>query len=352
MIKIKKANLSNNLQLLFLIAAIILFYFLLKPLLNIFLASIILTYVFYPIYIRIKKSLKYENLSILITIVLIVIIFLMPFVFVASQIPKQTASIYNYVKENIIVKDFFDFSCKNVDSVKCNIVNFISGYEYFNFDEVIDVVFKKLTEIATYVVIKIPNIVIGIVLALFISFFLFKDGKKLVNNIAGMIPLNKKYSSKLIKRFGDITHSVVFAHIIVAIAQGVIGTIGFYIFGVPSAIFWGIAMAIFSLLPVLGPPLVWLPAAIFLFINGIVTNSYWTMGMGIGLFLYGAFIISTVDNLLRIKLIGDRSDVHPLTVLIGIIGGINLFGFIGIFVGPIILSLLITYFRDFSGKYS
>jgi len=73
--------------------------------------------------------------------------------------------------------------------------------------------------------------------------------------------------------------------------------------------------------------------------------------LGIGLFLYGIFIISTSDNILRIKLVGSSADVHPLTVLIGIIGGINLFGLIGIFIGPIALSLLITYFRDFRGEY-
>ncbi|MCH8328943.1 MAG: AI-2E family transporter, partial [Nanoarchaeota archaeon] len=100
----KDRNISINLQLLFFIAAIVLFYLLLKPLLIIFLASIILTYIFYPVYKRIKKSLKYESISILITLVVIVLIFLIPFVFVASQIPKQTSNIYNYAKENVVGK--------------------------------------------------------------------------------------------------------------------------------------------------------------------------------------------------------------------------------------------------------
>jgi len=152
---------------------------------------------------------------------------------------------------------------------------------------------------------------------LFISFFLFKDGKKLMNSVVGMIPLNKQYSNKLIEKFGRVTYSVVYAHIIVAIAQGALGTIGFYIFGIESAIFWGVIMAIFALLPLIGPAIIWIPASLFLLINGIINNSYFGMGMGIGLFLYGIFIISISDNLLRVKLIGGRSDVHPLTVLIG-----------------------------------
>jgi len=80
-------------------------------------------------------------------------------------------------------------------------------------------------------------------------------------------------------------------------------------------------------------------------------NSYLIIGKGVGLFLFGLFIISTIDNILRVKLVGDSGEVHPLTVLIGLIGGVNLFGLTGIFIGPIILSLLVTYFRDFSKMY-
>ena len=111
---IKSPNLSTHVQLLFFVLGLVLFYLLLKPLLTIFLASIILAYVFYPLYIRIKKPLKNESLSVLITLFLIVIIFLMPFIFVASQIPKQVAGIYTYSKENIMDKNFLDLNF-NID---------------------------------------------------------------------------------------------------------------------------------------------------------------------------------------------------------------------------------------------
>jgi predicted PurR-regulated permease PerM len=313
--------------------------------------SIILTYTFYPIYKKIKNTLKRESISVLITLILIVVIFLMPFVFISSQIPRQASNIYNYAQENVVGRGFFDTSCENVNSVKCNAINFASGSGHVNFDEIVNSTFKKITQFATYMVVRIPNIIVGVILALFISFFLFKDGKKIMDSLTKMLPLNKEYSNKLIDQFGKITHSVVYAHIIVAIVQGTLGTIGFYIFGVESAIFWGVVMTIFALLPLIGPAIIWLPASVFLLIDGIIFNSYWDIGMSIGLFLYGVFIISLSDNILRLKLVGAKGDVHPLTVLVGIIGGINLFGLIGIFVGPIALSLLITFFRDFSGNY-
>lgn len=345
-----KAN-KLNMQILFFILALLLFYFLLKPLLNIFLASIILTYVFYPLFKWVRERLKYESISILATLAIIIILFLMPFAFVASQVPKQVSNIYNYAKENIIGKGIISFDCEENKATRCKIINFVTGSGLFNFDEITNSLFKKISQIATYIVVRVPNTIAAVVISFFISFFLFKDGKNLLRNVVDVLPMSKKKSNNLIERFGKVTYSVVYAHIIVAIMQGVLGAIGFYIFGIPSAIFWGVIMSIFALIPMVGPALIWLPTSLFLILNGIITNSYWGIGMGIGLMLYGVLIISIADNIIRIKIIGSSHEVHPLTVLIGIIGGINLFGLTGIFIGPIILSLLLTFFKDYSGKF-
>jgi len=347
---IKDTNL-NSIQVLFFVLAVILFYLLLKPLLTAFLTSIILTYLFYPVYKRIKKLLKSQSLSIFVTLIFIVIIFLLPFVYVASQIPGQASNMYGYVQENIIGNGFFDLDCKGSDSMICNTFNVAGNLKFLDIDSTINTVFKKITSFAGSAVASIPNIILSIAFALFISFFLFKDGKKLVNSFISIVPLDNKTSNKLAEQFATVTKSVVFAHLIVAIVQGAIGTLGFFLFGIPSPLFWGVVMAIFALLPVIGPAIIWLPASIFLIINGIVLNSYFIIGKGIGLIVFGVLIISTIDNILRVKLIGDTGEVHPLTVFIGLIGGVNLFGLTGIFIGPILLSLLVTYIKDFSNIY-
>jgi len=322
---------------------------LLKPLLTVFLASIILTYLFYPLYKKIKKTLRFDGLSILITLLLIIIIILLPFAFIASQIPGQVSGIYDYSKENIIGKGLFD--CENADSSACKIINSVGNLEFLEIDTVINNVFNGIAQFAANVVKSIPGFVISIAFALFISFFLFKDGKKLVGRFVDIIPLNRKSSNKMVEQFGRVTHSVVFAHLIVALVQGILGAIAFFAFGIPSPIFWGVVMAIFALLPVIGPAIIWVPASLFLILNGVFTNSYFILGKGIGLVLFGIFVISTIDNILRVKLVGDKGEVHPLTVFIGLIGGVNLFGLMGIFIGPILLSLLVTYLKDFSKRY-
>lgn len=352
MTKIKSAKMPTNVQLLLFILALLLFYFLLNPILNIFLTSVVLTYVFYPVYSWIKKRINYNSLSILATLAIIILLFLMPFVFVASQIPNQVVTIYSYAKDNFAGKNIFDGRCKNAETLSCKTLNFLTGSGFFKFEEIVNTLFKKISEAATYIVVKIPNSIAAAAISLFISFFLFKDGKGLFSKIISMLPVSKNHADNLVKKFGSVTYSVVYAHIIAAIAQGILGMIGFYIFGVPSAIFWGVVMSIFALIPMIGPAIIWIPAALLQIISGIATNSYWSIGMGIGILLYGLFVISTADNLLRVKIIGSSSDVHPLTVVIGIIGGINLFGLSGIFIGPIILSLLLTYFEDFAKSYS
>jgi predicted PurR-regulated permease PerM len=346
---IKNQNLSINIQVIFFVLAIMLFYLILKPVLTVFLMSIILTYVFYPVYRRVRKHLKYESLSIFITLILIILLFLLPFVFVAVQIPGQVANIYGYASELIVDKGFF--LCNGYDSRLCIAVKNILDFELLDFDEIVRTIFSKMANFAAGIVASIPSIIIGIAFSLFISYFLFKDGIKLLNNVKGMIPLNRKSSDNLVGQFGRVTHSVVFAHLIVALAQGALGTIGFFLFGVPSPLFWGVIMTIFALLPIIGPAIIWVPASLLLFINGIVLSSFPEMGKGIGLFVYGVLIISTIDNILRVKIVGTE-DVHPLAVLAGIIGGINLFGLTGIFIGPIVLSLLLSYLKDFSKRYT
>ena len=348
----KEGTMFSNVKILLLVLALILFYFLLKPVIIIFLTSIVITYIFYPVYAWIKRRISYESLSILATLAVIIIIFLMPLVFIASQIPAQISTAYNYAKANFIESNTFDEKCETGDNLMCKAFNLLTGSGFFEFEDILAAFFKKASEIAAYIVVKIPNSIAAVAVSLLISFFLFRDGKKLLEKLVKMIPMSKGHSKNLIEKFQNVTYSVVYAHIIVALAQGALGIIGFYIFGIPSPIFWGVLMSIFALLPMIGPVLIWLPASLLKIINGLIMGSYWDLAMGAGLLAYGFFVISTIDNLLRIKIIGDRGDVHPVTVIIGIIGGISLFGLPGIFVGPILLSLLITYFEDFTKSYS
>ena len=156
---------------------------------------------------------------------------------------------------------------------------------------------------------------------------------------------------KLITQFGNITYTVIYAQLFVALVQGIVGAIGFYLFGVPFPILLGLLLAFSALIPAIGTAIIWFPSSIFLILSGYFSNNYLILGKGIGLFLYGLFIISTIDNILLAKIVHTKAKISPIITIIGVIGGASLFGIMGIFIGPILLPLLITYFQAFRERF-
>jgi predicted PurR-regulated permease PerM len=200
-------------------------------------------------------------------------------------------------------------------------------------------------------VLKLPSMLINIALSFFITFFLLKDWEKLRQNLYEFAAFKTADTDKILHRINSTTHSIIFAAVTVAIIQGILGMIGFYFVKLPSPILLGAVTGFFALIPFVGTAIVWVPAALYLIGKGLIFDSNMLLYQGIGLFLYGALIISTLDNFLRPKLVGDAAKIHPIVVIAGVIGGTQLMGFIGIFVGPVILSLLITFASMALEKY-
>ena len=160
-----------------------------------------------------------------------------------------------------------------------------------------------------------------------------------------VLPIKPAHQEILVKSFKDVTYAVIYGHVIIALIQGTLGTIGFVILGVPSPIFLGSIMTITALIPYLGTAIIWLPTAIFMITSGLIQHSNSMVIRGIILLSFGALVISTIDNILRPKIIGSKADVHPLLVLFGVLGGLSMFGFIGIIIGPVILAACIVMIK-------
>jgi predicted PurR-regulated permease PerM len=142
-------------------------------------------------------------------------------------------------------------------------------------------------------------------------------------------------------RTRDVITAVLYGQLLIAVLQGLVGGLGFLIFGIENPVFWGFTMGVLSFIPLLGPPAVWLPAAIYLIYAGNLVS-------GIGLIIYGVVIVMNIDNFLKPKLIGGKSGMHPIVVLVGILGGITLFGFAGFIIGPIILALALLIIKFYN----
>ncbi len=290
--------------------------------------AVLLAYVFYPIYLAMRRKFKNKKLSSLLTTLLVVFIIIIPIIFAANALISESVEFFH--------------STKNIDL--SNLENKLSGYfgEDVQIGKFVSDNLNKLSlgiarETSEFVV-SLPKRILSLFVMLFLMYFLFMEGKSLVDKIKGHIPLRKKQKEELANRFSNVIYASIYGMIVTAFVQGAIGALGFWIFGVKSPILWGLVTVIVAILPFVGAALVWLPAAIFKLAAGETFN-------GLGLLFYGALIISTIDNLIRPNIIGSRAKIHPAVVLLGVLGGIEIFGFLGIIIGPLILSIL-TIFLD------
>jgi len=143
-------------------------------------------------------------------------------------------------------------------------------------------------------------------------------------------------------RLKEITYATIYGAIIVAIVQGFFAGIGYYLVGINSFAVLTLVTMIAAIIPLLGAALIWFPVVIHLVVNGILLSDSSLIFKGVGLLIYGIIIVSTIDNFIRPKIIGDRAKANPVLILLGVFGGLQLFGFFGIFVGPVILVILVT----------
>ena len=170
---------------------------------------------------------------------------------------------------------------------------------------------------------------------LFVLFFFFRDGDALAERVVRIIPYDSRRKDKLERHLESVTRAVVFGTIVTALVQGTLLGLGFWITGIPSPVVFGALTAVASFVPLVGTALVWIPAAIYLWTQGVLWKTLF-------LVIWSLVIVGTADNLLRPLLVSGKSQVGTLTVFFGGLGGLAAFGFVGLFLGPVILALVLA----------
>ena len=177
---------------------------------------------------------------------------------------------------------------------------------------------------------------------LYVLFFLFRDGRAIARNIRAAMPFGADYNQALLDKFTAVVRATVKGNIVIAVIQGTIGGVAFWLLGIKGALLWGVLMTFLSLLPAVGSALVWVPTAGYLLLAG----SPWK---ALVLVVVGVLVIGLVDNLLRPQLVGKDTRLPDYVVLVSTIGGLSLFGINGFIIGPLIAALFLVVwelFRD------
>jgi predicted PurR-regulated permease PerM len=201
---------------------------------------------------------------------------------------------------------------------------------------------------AVMVIQKTYQNVVGSIIWIFVMFFslyyFLIEGRKVVDKIMYLSPLRDKYEEELSHKFTSMTRATLKGTIIIGVIQGSLGGIMFWIAGVPSFVIWGVIMVILSIIPAIGSGLVWAPAGIIL----LFTGNIWE---GIFVLLFGGIFISLVDNILRPKLVGNDTEMHPLLVFFATLGGLISFGIIGFIIGPVIMALFLALWEIYGKEF-
>jgi len=185
------------------------------------------------------------------------------------------------------------------------------------------------------------SVSINFLLTTFTLFFLLRDGAAMVRGLQALLPLERKHTEALFARILSAVSAVVRGTILTALAQGALGGLGYWIFGVPFPVLLGLATAFFSLLPLGGSALVWLPAAMYLLLKGS-----WIRG--VLLLAWSAVIVSTADNLLKPALVSGGTNLPTLFLFFGMLGGLEVFGILGFILGPVCLVMLAAFLEMYA----
>jgi len=210
--------------------------------------------------------------------------------------------------------------------------------------DVVTLIFSKLVIYLSDFVSKIPGILLSFFVFIMSFFYFIKDGKKIWTWFKKILPLKSAEKKQVVTEIENYVHAFVNVWLLIAVLQGIIAAIGFYLFGLNYWVIAGFAAAILSVIPILGPYLIYIPTGLFMVASGDIAT-------GVGLMTYGLALGGILDYVIRPYYTGKWAAIHPLVVLVGIFGGLILLGAAGIILGPLLLIILIALFKGTGLKF-
>ncbi|MBW2992721.1 AI-2E family transporter [Candidatus Woesearchaeota archaeon] len=342
----KAVNMQNVMLVLMFVFTLVLAALILRPLVSTILTALIVGYIFYPVYRFLNLKIKNKTLAAIIVSVIIVLLITIPAFFIVNTLANEAYVMYTRTKQIISTGSMGTGICEGEDNLICNAAAkfneiFADTKMRYHLEQGLARFTNSFITWAAGLALSIPIRILQGIVVLFILFYFFKDHKRVTDKLKLIVPLKSKYRKDIIKQVDNVTYAIVFGYIVVALLEGLVGVIGFRLF-MPNSpyLFWGVVIAFLALIPLLGASVVWWPAIIIQLIN-----AHFFLALG----LAGCMIITFyIDTAVRARLVGDRADVHPVYVLLGVIGGVILLGVPGVVVGPLILALLNTFLKIFT----
>lgn len=292
--------------------------------------ALVLSVVFYPLYEFIKKVFRFQFISAGITVLLVVFLVLVPLSFLGLKIFEQATDLYIELSANegsVLINFLKDRFSSLIFKLNLPQIYTLDLNSYVK--EVLTWLISNLGPLFS----GLAQVALTLFLSLFSMFYLLKDGHKFKDYIVNLMPLQDRYAEKVIDRMHHAVSSVMIGTMAVAAIQGLIAGLGFHFFGVPNATLWGTLAGVTALIPTFGTSLVMVPAIIYLFFTAPISSV-------IGLAIWAALAVGLIDNMMAPQVMRYGIKIHPLLILLSVLGGITLMGPIGFIVGPLTIALL------------
>lgn len=312
----------------------------------------LLAFVFHPLYQRLRRVLDgRESLAAALMTTAVVLLVIVPMFYVLALITRQSVSLYEDVSAFVASGRTHEI----MDRVRASRL----GEWWTELGPSIDELKLDLPDIALrgsqlvsgFLVAQAPAAAANVFKALinffftvFALFFFFRDGERMIDGLRDLIPLDVEVKGVAIARFSETLAAVVLGSLLTGVAQGVLGGIAYWALSVPFALLLAGATGFLSLLP-FGGPVVWIGVVIYFLIEG----DYWRAGIMGG---WGGLVISSADNLIRPLIIGGRTQIPTVFLFFGILGGLQAYGFLGMFLGPAVIAILVAFTRIFREQYA
>ena len=323
------------------------FLYLISPFFMAVLIAAIFSSLFHPIYLRLMKLLgNRKTVASLLTCIIFLVLLVIPVLSILGMVANQAIQLFGYVT-------------RNTDQIQETLTKILSYIRTLPLSERIDFTALSLEEKISGLVQSTASVIANgiagmsmsafqmvftLFLVIFSMYYFLIDGENLLERLKYLSPIENRYEEMLLSRFSAITRATLKGTFILGVLQGLAGFITLYAFGVTNALFWGVVMIFLSLIPSIGTGLVWAPA-------GIIKLALGSPVQGIGILVVGVAVIGNIDNLLRPRLLGKGTAMHPLLILFSTLGGIVVFGMMGIIIGPLIAALFVTIWNIYGEEF-
>ena len=330
-----KDKLSSNFFIIVLLGVLFLAALVVWPYIGFIILAMVIAYAARPLYIFILKHLRIrKGLAAGIMVALTVLLLFLPSIFIMRSLVVQASNTLSSFDSGTLER-FNDFiGGMGLDMEAGSALQLLTSRIQ---DFLITESFNVIGSIA--------DIVIGVLITFFVLFYLFRDGDKIYRTLGETLPLRQEHKKVLFGEMQLVTNAVIYGQLIIALIQGVAGGLAWAIFGLNNAVFWGFVIAIISFLPVVGTLIVFIPAGLL----QIIQHSNYLSGVGI--MVFGVILVMNVDSIVRPLIISERSRLNAALILIGVIGGLKAFGFMGFIIGPLVLALLIALLQAFRKNF-